>query len=114
MDVLAWKLIHRDMDEEIWENIEPEEFTVQVIDPEYEFDAPRYFDFARPESDSEAREAERWFDTAGTCPPSRKLSFSFFFFQTTTIMLRILFIIFIFIFIFEEIALNILFEIKLI
>lgn len=36
-----------------------------------EFDAPRYYDFSRPEMSWEAQEAERWFDFAATCPPSR-------------------------------------------
>lgn len=41
------------------------------IDSEYEFDASRFYDFCRPESTYEAEEAERWFQTASTYPPSR-------------------------------------------
>ncbi|XP_057951768.1 protein TPX2 [Malania oleifera] len=40
------------------------------IDLDYEFDAVRCFDFSRPESHAEAREAESWFESAGTYPPS--------------------------------------------
>ncbi|KAK2989143.1 hypothetical protein RJ640_027217 [Escallonia rubra] len=45
-------------------------FTVVEIDLDYEFEAARYFDFSREESPAEAREAEVWFDTAVSCPPS--------------------------------------------
>lgn len=41
------------------------------VDFEYEFDASRYFDFCRPESPSECREAELWFESAISYPPSR-------------------------------------------
>ncbi|XP_077235584.1 protein TPX2-like [Tasmannia lanceolata] len=40
------------------------------IDLDYEFDAFRYFDFCRGESLSEAQEAELWFVTACSYPPS--------------------------------------------
>ncbi|KAG9445106.1 hypothetical protein H6P81_016446 [Aristolochia fimbriata] len=39
-------------------------------DFDYEFDAPRYFDFVRGESPEEVREAELWFRTAPSYPPS--------------------------------------------
>lgn len=42
------------------------------IDLDYEFDAAQFFDFTRPESISEAQEAERWFESASSYPPSRK------------------------------------------
>ncbi|CAH9086287.1 unnamed protein product [Cuscuta europaea] len=45
-------------------------FTVVEIDLDYEFDAPRYFNFCGGESPVEARAAESWFETAGTYPPS--------------------------------------------
>ncbi|KAK3012979.1 hypothetical protein RJ639_010434 [Escallonia herrerae] len=45
-------------------------FTVVEIDLDYEFEAARYFDFSREESPAEAREAEVWFDTAVSYPPS--------------------------------------------
>lgn len=48
------------------------EFEDCEIDLDYEFDAARFFDFTREESISEAYEAERWFQSAGTYPPSRK------------------------------------------
>ncbi|KAI3458248.1 hypothetical protein Pfo_014911 [Paulownia fortunei] len=37
-------------------------------DEEYEFDASRFFDFTRPEFDSEIEEAERWFEVSGDYP----------------------------------------------
>ncbi|CAA7391786.1 unnamed protein product [Spirodela intermedia] len=40
------------------------------VDFEYEFEASRYFDFCRPESPSESREAELWFESASSYPPS--------------------------------------------
>lgn len=45
-------------------------FTVVEVDLEYEFDAARCFDFTREETPAEAREAELWFESAGTYPPS--------------------------------------------
>lgn len=41
------------------------------IDEEYEFDASQFFDFTRPEADSEIEEVERWFDVSGDYPNSR-------------------------------------------
>ncbi|XP_009786707.1 uncharacterized protein LOC107777649 isoform X2 [Nicotiana tabacum] len=55
---------------------EMEDFSVECLDVypeidwEYEFDAAWFYDFCRPESPSEAAEAERWFQTAGNYPPS--------------------------------------------
>ncbi|XXG76000.1 hypothetical protein AAC387_Pa08g0448 [Persea americana] len=45
-------------------------FEAVEIDLDYEFDASRYFDFTRMESLSEVREAESWFESAGSYPPS--------------------------------------------
>ncbi|XP_075517969.1 protein TPX2-like isoform X3 [Primulina tabacum] len=45
-------------------------FTVYEIDLDYEFDAARFFDFARLDSPLEARQAEVWFHSAGSYPPS--------------------------------------------
>ncbi|KAL3498733.1 hypothetical protein ACH5RR_041465 [Cinchona calisaya] len=61
-----------EMDEEMEESTEVVEytFTAVEIDFDYEFDAVRYFDFSREESLAEARQAELWFDTAATYPPS--------------------------------------------
>lgn len=47
-------------------------FTAMEIDLDYEFDAVRYFDFSREESAAEARQAELWFESVGSYPPSRK------------------------------------------
>lgn len=44
-----------------------EHFFAEEIDIDYEFDAATYYDFTRPETDFEAREAERWFETTGFC-----------------------------------------------
>ncbi|KAK8658152.1 hypothetical protein V6N13_036364 [Hibiscus sabdariffa] len=43
---------------------------VREIDLDYEFDAARFFDFTRAESPAEAGEAELWFESAPTYPPS--------------------------------------------
>ncbi|KAF7828347.1 protein TPX2-like isoform X1 [Senna tora] len=45
-------------------------FVAHEIDLDYEFDAARFFDFTRQETPAEARQAERWFETAGSYPPS--------------------------------------------
>ncbi|XP_056160311.1 uncharacterized protein LOC115683252 isoform X3 [Syzygium oleosum] len=42
----------------------------EECDPDYEFDAARFYDFRRSETCSEAEAAERWFESAGTYPPS--------------------------------------------
>ncbi|XP_022759453.1 protein TPX2 [Durio zibethinus] len=55
------------MEEEM--EIEPV-FEVREIDLDYEFDATRFFDFTREELPTEAREAELWFESAPTYPPS--------------------------------------------
>ncbi|KAL9675791.1 hypothetical protein QQ045_003997 [Rhodiola kirilowii] len=41
-----------------------------LFDFDYEFYAPRYFDFTFPESQSDVDEAESWFRTATSYPPS--------------------------------------------
>lgn len=43
------------------------------IDLDYEFDAARFFDFSAPETLAQASQAELWFETAGSCSPSRPL-----------------------------------------
>ncbi|XP_057446404.1 protein TPX2-like isoform X2 [Lotus japonicus] len=40
------------------------------IDLDYEFDAPRFFDFTRPETFWDADEAQQWFEFAASYPPS--------------------------------------------
>ncbi|KAL3647245.1 hypothetical protein CASFOL_008213 [Castilleja foliolosa] len=45
-------------------------FTVYEIDLDYEFDAVCFFDFSRDELPLETRQAELWFDSAGSYPPS--------------------------------------------
>ena len=47
-------------------------FEAQEIDLDYDFDAPQFFDFTRPESAKEAKAAECWFESAESYPPSRK------------------------------------------
>ncbi|XP_059451707.1 protein TPX2-like isoform X2 [Corylus avellana] len=47
-----------------------EPFVAEEIDFDYEFDAPRSYDFTWPETDLEAGEAERWFESAQSYPPS--------------------------------------------
>lgn len=49
-----------------------EPFVWEHIDLDYEFDAVMYYDFTRPETELEIMEAEDWFKSAGTYPPSRK------------------------------------------
>lgn len=58
-----------DMDEEMVDEI-AEPFVAVEIDLDYEFDAVRYFDFSRDESPAEARQAELWFESAKSYPPS--------------------------------------------
>lgn len=58
--------------EQRMEEIIIEPFMEDEIDFDYEFDAPRFYDFTEIELDWEAREADRWFDTAGGYLPSRK------------------------------------------
>ncbi|RVW46111.1 Protein TPX2 [Vitis vinifera] len=45
-------------------------FEAQEIDLDYEFDAPQFFDFTRPESSEDAQEAECWFESAESYSPS--------------------------------------------
>ncbi|KNA05984.1 hypothetical protein SOVF_185230 [Spinacia oleracea] len=57
------------------EEMEMEEEIIQVyevfeIDFDYEFDATRFFDFTRPESEAESRFSESWFGKAPSYPPS--------------------------------------------
>ncbi|CAE6254504.1 unnamed protein product [Arabidopsis arenosa] len=40
------------------------------FDIDFEFDAPRFYDFSRPELDSETEEIETWFQSSGNYPPS--------------------------------------------
>ncbi|KAI5655603.1 hypothetical protein M9H77_32790 [Catharanthus roseus] len=58
------------MDEEMEDSAVEYTFTAIEIDLDYEFDAVRFFDFTREESFAEALQAELWFDTAETYPPS--------------------------------------------
>ncbi|KAM1820296.1 hypothetical protein FF2_001773 [Malus domestica] len=59
----------REMDEEMVE-FAREAFEGDEIDMDYEFDAPKFYDFTRPESDWEAEEAEEWLRSAGGYQPS--------------------------------------------
>ncbi|KAG5056884.1 hypothetical protein JHK86_011880 [Glycine max] len=57
--------------EEDEEDVEIEHvFIAHEIDLDYEFDAARFFDFTRPETPSEAHEAQLWFQNAAGYPPS--------------------------------------------
>lgn len=58
---------------EMEEDMEVEQvFVAHEIDLDYEYDAARYFDFTREETPAEAREAECWFESAKSYPPSRE------------------------------------------
>lgn len=67
----------------------------EECDPDYEFDAARFYDFRRSETCSEAEAAERWFESAGTYPPSRKHRIVhrrlllFFFFRSDSFLIRL-------------------------
>ncbi|XP_021298409.1 protein TPX2-like [Herrania umbratica] len=61
--------MEEEMEMEMEIEIEPV-FEVREVDLEYEFDAARFFDFTREESPAEAREAELWFESAPSYPPS--------------------------------------------
>ncbi|XP_019420448.1 PREDICTED: protein TPX2-like isoform X2 [Lupinus angustifolius] len=50
--------------------IENHVFVAHEIDLDYEFDAARFFDFCVEETSSQAGEAELWFETAESYPPS--------------------------------------------
>jgi hypothetical protein len=58
--------------EEEMEEFVMEPFVCEETDLNYEFDAARFYDFTRPETDWEAIEAECWFESAQPNPPSRK------------------------------------------
>ncbi|KAL9249888.1 TPX2-like protein [Drosera capensis] len=59
-----------EMDEEIVECEVVPVFEAVEIDFEYEFEAVRFFDFCRRETEDEVREAEAWFESAPSYPPS--------------------------------------------
>ncbi|XP_062150898.1 protein TPX2 [Alnus glutinosa] len=44
--------------------------TTTIIDEEYEFSAPRFYDFVKEETEEEVRKAELWFDSALAYAPS--------------------------------------------
>ncbi|KAK4283193.1 hypothetical protein QN277_000170 [Acacia crassicarpa] len=50
--------------------VEPFSDDGENIDPDYEFDAPRFHNFSRSENFLDAVEAEQWFESAGSYPPS--------------------------------------------
>ncbi|VVB17678.1 unnamed protein product [Arabis nemorensis] len=47
-----------------------EDFSFEEFDIDFEFDAPRFYDFSRPELDSETEEIEIWFQSSGNYPSS--------------------------------------------
>ncbi|CAA7026897.1 unnamed protein product [Microthlaspi erraticum] len=56
------------------------DLSIEEFDIDFEFDAPRFYDFSKPELDSETEETELWFELAGNYPPSPfslSLSWSF-------------------------------------
>jgi len=55
-----------------------EDFSLEKFDIDFEFDAPRFYDFSKPELDSETEETELWFQSAGNYPPSRKINMHIF------------------------------------
>ncbi|GAB2211978.1 hypothetical protein Droror1_Dr00025318 [Drosera rotundifolia] len=59
-----------EMDEEMVECEVVPVFEAVEIDFEYEFEAVRFFDFCRRETEDEVREAEAWFESAPSYPPS--------------------------------------------
>lgn len=60
------------MDDEEMVEFVKEAFEGEEIDMDYEFDAPRFYDFTTLETDWEAEVAEDWFRYAGSYPSSRK------------------------------------------
>ncbi|KAM5557159.1 protein TPX2-like [Rosa sericea] len=58
------------MDDQEMVEFVKEAFEGEEIDMDYEFDAPRFYDFTRLETDWEAEEAEDWFRYAGSYPSS--------------------------------------------
>ncbi|XP_042975552.1 protein TPX2-like isoform X3 [Carya illinoinensis] len=58
------------MDEDMEEFVMEQLVSSAEIDLDYEFDASRFYDFTLPETDMEAREIERWFESAKSYPPS--------------------------------------------
>ncbi|KAI4351881.1 hypothetical protein L6164_006187 [Bauhinia variegata] len=56
--------------EDEFEEFVMEPFLGKEIDLDYEFDAPRFYDFTQPETFWEALEAEHWFASAASYPPS--------------------------------------------
>ncbi|KAI4347456.1 hypothetical protein L6164_008269 [Bauhinia variegata] len=56
--------------EDEFEEFVIEPFLREETDLDYEFDAPRFYDFTKPEKFWEAVEAELWFESATSYPPS--------------------------------------------
>lgn len=52
----------------------PQVFVAHEIDLDYEFDAVRFFDFSVEETPAQASQAQLWFQSAGSYPPSRPFS----------------------------------------
>ena len=53
-----------------------------ILDPKYEFSAPRFFDFCAGETQEEASAAELWFYAAPSHPASRNSSLHLFLFSS--------------------------------
>ncbi|XP_019084379.1 PREDICTED: uncharacterized protein LOC104709896 [Camelina sativa] len=58
------------MDPETIDIFVQDHLSVEEFDIDFEFDAPRFYDFSKPELDSETEETELWFESAGNYPPS--------------------------------------------
>lgn len=48
-----------------------------IIDPDYEFEAPRFYDFMNGETEEDMRKAELWFESTISYAPSRMSTFEF-------------------------------------
>lgn len=72
-------------EEEDMEIEESQVFVAHEIDLDYEFDAVRFFDFSVQETPDQARQAQLWFQSAVSYPPSRPLNPLFLpFFRTSS------------------------------
>jgi len=72
-------------EEEDMEIEEPLMFVAHEIDLDYEFDAVRFFDFSVQETPDQALQAQQWFQSAVSYPPSRPFNPLFLpFFHTSS------------------------------
>ena len=57
------------MEEEFREIVVDTSTSHDMMDPTYEFDAPRFFDLSLPEDSLHALQAQQWFQPAHAYPP---------------------------------------------